>query len=95
MYPCPGPLSPLPLPPTLRATKVLVDAPPSVVGDIVDDVLDDAVDDTTETDEFLDTSFVLLDDTTNVDAGIGIPTVMPVLVPVGSNDEKLTIAAQQ
>ncbi|GFY89114.1 hypothetical protein Acr_06g0010540 [Actinidia rufa] len=34
-------------------------------------------------------------DTTNVDAGIGIPTVVPALAPVGSNDEKLTIAAQQ
>ncbi|GFY94327.1 MuDR family transposase [Actinidia rufa] len=55
----------------LSEAVVLVDAPPSVV----DDVLDDAVDDTTETDEFLDTSFVLLDDTTNVDAGIDIPTV--------------------
>ncbi|PSS21633.1 Protein FAR1-RELATED SEQUENCE like [Actinidia chinensis var. chinensis] len=76
---------------TLSEAVVLVDAPPSVV----DDVLDDAVDDTTETDEFLDTSFVLLDDTTNVDAGIDIPTVVPALAPVGSNDEKLIIGAQQ
>ncbi|GFY94332.1 MuDR family transposase [Actinidia rufa] len=75
----------------LSEAVVLVDAPPSVV----DDVLDDAVDDTTETDEFLDTSFVLLDDTTNVDAGIDIPTVVPALAPVGSNDEKLIIGAQQ
>ncbi|KAF5946785.1 hypothetical protein HYC85_017013 [Camellia sinensis] len=69
---------------TLSEAGVLIDAPLSVV------------DDTTQPAELLDNSFVILDDTTCVDAHMDIPIeVHPLLTSVGSIDENHSKVAQQ